>query len=124
MNVLVVVEDDPDMRLLVRMTLTQDPRLEVQGEAATAEEAVRAARELDPDLIILDHFILGDVMGLQAAPLLKQAAPRAKVLLFTSHDLLVESRREVAVDEYLRKDHLDRLLPTSQRLLGLEPTAA
>lgn len=124
MRVLVVVEDDRDMRTLIELTLAGDERLDIKGEAATAEEAVAVAREADPELIILDHFIEGTVMGLQAAPLLKDVVPDAKILLFTSHDLRTEARREPAIDEYLQKTHLHELLPTAQRMLGLKPAAA
>jgi len=88
------------------------------------EEAISRAREVEPDLIILDHFIEGDIMGLQAAPMLKEAAPGAKIILFTSHDLQIEATREPAIDAFLLKRHLRDLLPTAQRLLGLEPPPA
>ncbi len=120
MNVLVVVEDDPDMRMLIRLTLALEERFLVSGEAASAADALDVVRSTDDlDLIILDHFIDGDIMGLQAAPLLKAAAPRAKILLFTSHDLATEARREPAIEAYLSKGELDELVPTAQRLLGL-----
>ncbi len=123
MNVLVVVEDDPDMRTLIRLTLALEERFLVSGEAASAADALDVVRSTDDlDLIILDHFIDGDIMGLQAAPLLKAAAPRAKILLFTSHDLATEARREPAIEAYLSKEHLEQLLPTAQRLLGLDVT--
>ncbi len=124
MKVLVVVEDDADMRLLIELTLQVDRRLEMSGACATAEEAVEAARRVQPGLVILDHFIEGDVMGLEAAPLIKAVAPEAIVLLFTSHDLEVEASREPAVDRYLSKRKVTELLPVVQELLGLEPAVA
>jgi DNA-binding NarL/FixJ family response regulator len=123
-SVLVVVEDDLDMQLLIRITLQSDGRLELSGHATRAEAAIELARQLQPDLVILDHFIDGEIMGLEAAPLIKQAAPNALVLLFTSHDLRVEARREPAVDEFLRKHDMALLLPTVQRLLDLESKPA
>jgi DNA-binding NarL/FixJ family response regulator len=124
MKVLVVVEDDRDMQLLIQLTLQVDSRLEISGCAATAAAAIELARETQPALVILDHFIDGDVMGLEAAPAIKDAAPDAQVLLFTSHDLKIEARREPSVDEFLLKRDIAELMPTVQRLLGLEPLAA
>jgi len=124
MKVLVVVEDDRDMQMLIELTLGADARLHVSGCAATAAEAVEQAREMQPDLVILDHFIDGDVMGLQAAPAIKEAAPDAAILLFTSHDLMVEASREPAITEFLLKRDIGQLMPTVQRLLGLTPRAA
>lgn len=122
-KVFVVVEDEPDMRALISLTLGRDPRLELLGEAASAEEALAVLDTCEPGLIILDHGIEGDVMGLDAAPLLKAKAPQAKILLFTAFDMRSEASREPAVDEFLRKDRIGDLLATVQRMLGLTVAA-
>ena len=119
-RVLAVVEDDTDMRMLIRVLLSNDPEIEITAEANTAEEALEMARATESDVIILDHYIQGKMMGLQVAPLLKEAAPDTKILLFSSHDLAVEAKREAAVDFFLRKKDFDRLLPTVRSLLGPE----
>ena len=120
-RVLVVVEDEEDIRMLIRLLLRDDPRIELFGEASSAREAIELARSAHPGLIILDHSIDGDIMGLQAAPLLKEAAPDAKILLFTAFDLQKEAEAEPAVDAFLSKSNMDRLLPTVQTMLDLEP---
>lgn len=121
---LVVVEDEPDMRMLISMMLARDPRLELMGEAASAAEALEVLDTVDPGLIVLDHGIEGDVMGLQAAPMLKAKAPASKILLFTAFDMRREAEEEPAVDGYLRKDRITELLPTVQELLDLQPEPA
>jgi two-component system nitrate/nitrite response regulator NarL len=118
-RVLVVIEDDADFRRLIRLTLDSDERIEVDGEAANADEAIPLARAAQPQLVVLDHFIEGTVMGLDLAPLIKREAPGAKILLFTTHDLAVEVAREPAIDRYLRKHDLSQLLPTVREMLGL-----
>lgn len=123
-KVLVVVEDEPDMRMLISMMLARDPRLELMGEAASADEALEVLDSVDPGLIVLDHGIEGEVMGLQAAPLLKAKAPESKILLFTAFDMRREAEAEPAVDGYLRKDRITELLPTVQELLQLDGSAA
>ena len=122
-KVFVVVEDEPDMRMLISITLGRDPRLELCGQAASAGEALALLDSLEPGLIILDHGIEGDVMGLEAAPLLKAKAPASKILLFTAFDMGHEASLEPAVDEFLRKDNISELLPTAQRMLGLDVAA-
>lgn len=119
MNVLVVVEDDPGMRVLIEELLGEDKRLQLTGEHANVEDAIEAARKSQPDLMILDHFIEGEIMGLEAAPMLKAVTPHSKIILFTSHDLTVEAKREPAIDALVLKRDLDQLLPTAQALLGL-----
>lgn len=119
-NVLVAVEDDPAFQVLIRATLEEASDLAILEEMpATIERALEVAREVQPRLIILDHNLGGEMIGLSAAPKLKEAAPDAKILLFTSYDVEAEARREPAVDGFLRKDNVDQLLPTSNRLLGL-----
>ena len=122
-KVFVVVEDEPDMRALIALTLGRDPRLELVGQAASAEEALAVLDSCEPGLIILDHGIEGELMGLDAAPLLKEKAPNAKILLFTAFDMRKEATAEPAVDEFLRKDRIGDLLPTVQRMLGLDVAA-
>ena len=119
LKVLVVVEDDPDYRRLIRLTLLEEPALDVDGEAATADEALALAQVRKPDLVILDHFIDGPVMGVELAPLIKSVAPHTKILLFTTHDLAVEVARQPAIDRYLRKHDLALLLPCIREMLGL-----
>jgi hypothetical protein len=62
-------------------------------------------------------------MGLQAAPLLKEAAPATKILLFTAFDLSGQAAAEPAIDAFLSKTQIERLLPVTQALLGLQPAA-
>ncbi|GAC1596509.1 MAG: hypothetical protein NVS3B21_20390 [Acidimicrobiales bacterium] len=111
-KILMVVDDDADIRFLIKLALRADPRLEVTGEATTAEDAIRIAQRENPGLIILDRYIEGTVRGLDAVSALKEAAPLAQILLFSSHDLSAEVARQPLVDAFLRKDHLDSLLPT------------
>ena len=120
-SILVAIEDDPAFQVLIRATLSDTAELDILEEMpVTVERALEVAREVQPKLIILDHNLGGEMIGLGAAPKLKEAAPNAKILLFTSYDIEAEARREPAVDAFLRKDNVDQLLSTSNRLLGLE----
>lgn len=119
MKVLVVVEDDADFRMLVKLTLAAEPLIEIDGEAATAEEALRLVEADSPDLVVLDHFIEGPVMGLDLAPMIKMVSPATRILLFTTHDLAVEASRQPAVDRYLRKHDISMLLPVVKEMLDL-----
>ena len=116
---LVLVEDDLDMRELIRMVLRTESDLRIVGEVATADEAVGIVEREQPDLVILNHFLDADTRGLTLAPALKLAAPHVRILLFSSHDLTIDASREPAVDEFLMKQRLTSLVPTVTRLLGL-----
>lgn len=126
--VFAVIEDEPDMQVLISMMLRRDGRLDLLGRAASAEEAlamldrpeVRAKFAVAPGVIVLDHGLEGGLTGLEAAPLLKEVVPNARILLFTAFDMSKEAAAEPAVDAYLRKDRVTELLATVQALLGLE----
>ena len=118
-TVLLVVEDEPDMREMIKAILDTDPRIEVVGDATNAEDAIAAARTILPGLIILDHQIEGEIMGIEAAPLLKEAAPNALILLFTAFDMQDDAALEPAIDEFLSKSDVGQLLDVVQRMLGL-----
>lgn len=117
-----VVEDDLDMQFLIQLTLNVDPRLRSCGAATNSTDAIALANGMGRGVIILDHFIEGQIMGLQAAPLLKAVAPDMLIILLTTHDLTIEASREPAIDAYLRKSDIKHLLPTALRLLGFEPS--
>ena len=119
-----VVEDDLDMQFLIQLKLNADPHLRSCGTATNSTDAIALVKDVKRGVLILDHFIEGLTMGLQAAPLLKAVAPDVPIILFTSHDLTVEASREPAIDAYLRKSDLKNLLPTALRLLGFEGPVA
>ena len=88
----VVVDDDPDIRLLLHTSLSL-AGFEVVGEAANGEEAIRAVEDLRPDGVILD--VMMPVMdGLTALPEIKRVAPEIRVVVYSSVD--VTSVREEA----------------------------
>src|SRR5438132_14386326 len=69
-----LVDDLPDIRLVMRLLLEADGRTEVVGEAADGAEAIRLAGELHPDAIVLDLRMPG-MDGVSALPLIRDAAP-------------------------------------------------
>ncbi|MEY2570261.1 MAG: hypothetical protein QOE63_611 [Acidimicrobiaceae bacterium] len=127
MNVLAIVEDDPDLRVLIRLMIKRDDRFEVVGEAASAAAAIALleATKAEIGLIVLDHAIEGDIMGIQAAPLLKAIAPGAKIILFTAYEhLQTEAEAEPAIDAFLLKTDISKLLPLAQHLVGFDGTVS
>ena len=118
-----VIEDDLDLQFLVQLKFKAESRLKFCGSATNSTDAIELVRGTNPGVVILDHFIEGQVMGLQLAPLIKAIAPNTQIILFTSHDLAVEVSQEPAIDAYLRKSDLAKLLPTALLLLGLESMA-
>ena len=79
---ILVVDDHTLFRRGITALLARDPRLKVIGDAADASEALRRARELEPDLILLDNNLPG-VSGVDALPALREALPHTRVLMLT-----------------------------------------
>ena len=118
----IVVEDDLDLQFLIQLKLSADSRLRFCGAATNSTDAIALANGTGRGVVILDHFIEGQIMGLRAAPLIKAVAPNMPIILLTSHDLAIEVSREPAIDAYLRKSDIKNLLPTALRLLGIDPS--
>ena len=79
---LLVVDDHTLFRRGLIALLAQHDDLQVVGEAGDAGEAQRRAQALQPDVILLDNHLPG-VLGIDALPGLKEAAPAARVLMLT-----------------------------------------
>ena len=121
MEFLAVIEDDPDVQLLIETIFSMDSRFSAANAAETAEEALESARKTEPGIIVLDHGLAGSLTGLDPAPLLKELAPRAKIILFTAPaELQTRATAEPAVDAFLLKTDPTRFLPLAQRLTGLD----
>ena len=81
----ILIADDHDVtRQGIRSLLKGEPDIEICGEAENGIDAVAKARELDPDLIIMDISMPG-ASGFSAATNLRNAGSRSKVLFFTTH---------------------------------------
>ena len=116
----VLADDHPSVRAGVRDTLEADG-FEVLAEAATADQAVQAAAEHQPDLCLLDVHMPGS--GIAAAARFVAACPDTAVVMLTvSHDDedLFQSLRAGAAG-YLLKDTDPARLPHALRgVLGGE----
>lgn len=75
-----IIDDSAVVRGLVARWVEADPRLEVAATCADGEQGVRRAKELQPDLVVLD-IEMPRMDGLTALPLLLKAAPRARVIM-------------------------------------------
>ncbi|NRF71026.1 response regulator [Aquincola sp. S2] len=119
---LLVVDDHTLFRRGLTMLLALHGELKVVGEAADAGEAQRRARELQPDVILLDNHLPG-VRGVDALPGLREAAPRSRVLMLTvseDEDDLAAALRQGAHGYLLKTIEGDALLAAIRRSVSGE----
>ena len=79
---LLLVDDHHLFRRGLAALLADEPGLEVVAQAADASEALRCAQQSQPDLILLDNHLPG-VRGVDAIPGLREAAPKARIVVLT-----------------------------------------
>ncbi len=122
MKLYIVVEDDADIRRLVKLLFSRDPNFEVIGETDSAEECLEILKAVEEEgLIVLDHTLEGELDGISAAPHFKEVAPKMKIILFTADsNLRARAKKEPAIDAFVVKTEIVKLLPTARRLCGLE----
>jgi DNA-binding NarL/FixJ family response regulator len=98
-----VVDDEPGTRALLRAMLEEDG-IHVVGEAANGAEAVAATCEFDPDVVLMDHQMPG-VSGIEATRRIKAGDPYVQVIILTIYDdaELLEGAEDAGAYCYLVK---------------------
>jgi len=101
---ILIVDDLPEMRELIRAYLEEETDFRVCGEAIDGLDAIDKAQTLKPDLIILDAS-MPRMNGIEAAPKLKKLLPETPIILFTFHESIMHGfdAVEVGVDAVVTK---------------------
>jgi DNA-binding NarL/FixJ family response regulator len=118
-STLLICDDNPSIRYLLRAYVESRTPFQVCGEAEHGIDAIEKAKELQPDLILLD-LSMPIMTGAEAAVILKRTVPRMKIILFSMHmdDVSTSLGKAIGVDLTLSKsdgitklaDHLHALL--------------
>lgn len=117
---IVVVDDAPDVRALVRTRLRLSGEFKVVGEGSDGAAAVALASEHRPEVMLLDVSMPG-MDGLEALPKVLDASPATKVVLysgFEEHGLVEEARRLGATAFVEKSERIESLVERLQLVIG------
>lgn len=108
---IILVDDHAIVRTGYRLLLENDPGIEVIAELENGEQANQQARELNPDVIVMDLSMPG-MGGLEAIRRIKARSPEIKMLVFTMHDNVsfVEHAMEAGASGYITKNNAPNVL--------------
>lgn len=106
-----LVDDDGEMRHLLRMSLSFGG-LEVVGEAASGLEAIPLALRSSPDFVMLD-LMMPRMDGEKTAKVLRTLCPSSKIIAFST---FLTEKPEWA-DAFLNKSRLSEIFPLFDSLM-------
>ena len=124
-----LVDDHALLRKSLHWMLDDDPELAVIGEASNGAEAVELARELAPQVIVMD-IAMPLMDGIQATRHILRLAPAAAILMLSmnAEEACVRDAFEAGAQGYLLKNAVDldlggavKAVATGKRVLDLGP---
>ena len=122
---ILIVDDSPDVRHVVRTFLERDSAFAVCGEAPDGLEAIKKAQELKPDLVLLDLSMPG-MNGIETAMVLRRLLPKLHIVLFSNYtdQLGTTLASAVGIDLVLSKGSLADMAKSLKTLTprkGIQP---
>ena len=99
-----LVDDHESVRMGVTAILSSRPNIQICGEASNGKEAIEKARELQPDLIILD-VTMPVLDGINSAKEIRKFLPEVPILFFSMHNgvYLVHEAKLAGVQGFVSK---------------------
>ena len=102
-----IADDEPLFVETIEALLAEDGRVDVVGTASDGREAVKLARSLEPDVILMD-ISMPTLDGIAAAREIRAHRPDARILMLTGSSISadIDRSRQAGVAAFLTKDRL------------------
>lgn len=115
----VVADDEPDVRLLLRLQLQGVPGIEVLGEAGDGVQAIELCRKLRPDAIVMD-LLMPKMMGIEAIERLQQELPGIGIVAYTATagDFVRHEMERLGVALLLKSGVVEQLVEALRNSVG------
>lgn len=121
---ILIADDNEKVRTVIRHALEQYTGFKICGEATDGTDAVSKAKELEPDLVILDVRMPG-LNGVEVAGILRYALPKVRIIFVTMYaeDITENLASVFHIDAVLSKaSGLTKLIESVESLLA-EPVS-
>src|SRR5581483_11321779 len=121
---ILIADDQAVIRRGLRSVLSGRPDWEVCGEAVDGRDAIAKARELHPDIILLD-VTMPNLNGLDASRVIRREFPESKILIVSQHDpvQMLPQALEAGAVGYVAKSDIARELIAKVQELAREKRA-
>lgn len=119
---ILIVDDHPVVRQGLAQLIDQEKDLEVRGHAEDAPQAMRAIKEIQPDMVIVD-ISLKDTSGMDLVKDMKIRHPDLPILILSMHDesLYAERALRAGAKGYIMKQEAtERVITAIRRVLAGE----
>ena len=120
MKTILIADDSPNVRAVIREFLKDVPDLEVCGEAVNGLDAIQKAKKLKPNLVLLD-LSMPKMNGVEVASILQKTMPDVLIVLFTmySNNISKALVSTIGVDAVLTKpDGMRQIVDTVNAVLA------
>jgi two-component system, NarL family, nitrate/nitrite response regulator NarL len=99
-----IVDDHPVIRKIVRSTLEAHPHFDVCGEATNGAQAIEDAKKLKPDVVVL-NITMPVMNGFEAAREIKTILPQTAIVILSSNAdrHFIEEAKKIGVQAYVTK---------------------
>ncbi|MDQ3107819.1 MAG: response regulator transcription factor [Actinomycetota bacterium] len=120
---IVVADDEPDVRLLLRLQLQGIPGIQVVGEAGDGVQALDQCRALRPDAVVMD-LLMPRMMGIEAIERLQQELPSIGVVAYTATagDFVRHEMERLGVSLLLKSGDINQLVDALRRSVADRPS--